>query len=478
MSLLLDALKKAAEEKEKKDSDKQDNASTEQKEEVYTHEVDEGFLLDERVSAAGDNKTVAIEEPAEEVFDLELPEDVPITDDYPVTEDSPATEDYSVTEHSLADDSSVTKDLAETETVVDKSTEKEAAKHEEMPKTALTDAVVRKTEKKESSQVQAEHDLTSYDHKDARKILEVTQKRYRNNQRIAYYGMYVFATILFFTGSYLYYTAEVLDNSDKPVFKTKNKIASQPKTEIEKKIEEQVLIAKAKLAVVDDSEEKNVTMAVVPKAKKLIKPVKIEQPITITSQKREDPLSLILQRAYKHYQAAEYKQAEQLYQSVLQRDGRQKDALLGRAAIAVVNKDYALARRFYQQLLHYFPRDSIASSALVDLNRQEVTSANESQLNILLEDNPKAAHVYFSLGLLYAKQQRVKESQQAFFEAYALDKKADYAYNLAVMLDKLGQTKAALSYYRLASTLSDKHASNFNEKFALERIAQLETGNE
>lgn len=449
MSLLLDALKKAAQEKENNKALTEEVGSHKEKSEGYSHEIDEDFLLEEEVVPSVEEKPVAVEElVTEENLNLDLQEEVSLTDESP--EISPE----------------VKKDKAD-----------QKKQSEVVTEPSMADVVIKEKAAIESRIEQAERDLRGYDHNDARKILEVTQKRYRNNQRIAYYGMYVFATLLFFTGSYLYYTAEVLDNSDKPVFKTKNIIAKQPKTEIEKKIEKQVSIAKAKLVEIDNSDEKDISTVVV-KTKEIIKPVKKKQEIVITSQKKSDPLSLMLQKAYEHYQAAEYQKADELYQSVILRDKRQKDALLGRAAIALVNKDYSAARGLYQQLLHFYPKDSIASSALVDLSRQELTIANESQLNILLRDNPKAAHIYFSLGLLYAKQQRINESQQAFFEAYALDKKADYAYNLAVMLDKLGQVKAALSYYRQASLLSDNNASNFNEKLALERIAQLEAGNE
>ncbi|MCK4708310.1 MAG: hypothetical protein KAU21_06820, partial [Gammaproteobacteria bacterium] len=206
--------------------------------------------------------------------------------------------------------------------------------------------------------------------------------------------------------------------------------------------------------------------------------VKTNKKITIIKKQKDDAISVLLQKAYRHYQAAEYEAADKLYRKVLLRDQRQRDALLGRAAIAVVNRQLTNAKVFYQQLLHYYPKDSIASSALVDLAKQQVSVSNESQLNLLLRENPEAAHVHFSLGLLYEKQNRIKESQQAFFNAFALEKNPDYAFNLAVMLDKLGQPKAALSYYKQATSLADKTTIHFNEKIVLDRIEMLEAGDE
>ena len=70
-------------------------------------------------------------------------------------------------------------------------------------------------------------------------------------------------------------------------------------------------------------------------------------------------------------------------------------------------------------------------------------------MKLLLDQNPDSPQVHFSLGGFYAGQSRWPEAQQAFFDAYTADKNnADYAYNLAVSLEQLGQAKAALSHYR------------------------------
>lgn len=451
MSLLLDALKKAAEDKEKAKPDSSEKESSVDGEADAAPEVNEELLLSEE----GQGLSEADEIVVEENLDLELTQELDALD-LEMDDDS---------EKSTADEKN-TEVVNAVEDVANERIEEVVAEiviPEEL-------AVI-------NTQPASESKLPEYNHSDARKILDVSQKRYRNSQRMAYYGLYVFAALLFFAGSYLYYTAEILDNSDKPVFKSKYKTAIVNKTEKEKNIERQVSIAKAKLSEMDNSVNTKSTAVVA--AKKPVPTVKKQvKKIIITKQKKLDPISDLLQRAYKHYQAAEYQLADALYLQVLQRDKRLRDALLGRAAIAVVTQQFETARVIYQQLLRYYPRDSIATAALLDLARQKLTTANESQLKSLLHNNPRAAHVHFSLGLLYAKQDRIKESQQAFFDAFSFDKKADYAYNLAVMLDKLGQPKAALSYYKQASNLSDHGASNFNEKLALERIIQLEAGDE
>lgn len=453
MSLLLDALKKAAEDKEKSKTDA-DTSSNESIQELAP-EVNEDFMVEDVVDSSPELLD-------EENFDLELTQDLDEIE-------------LKVDEGLIAEElkQEIVEDIPEevTKEVVSEPVE-ESVQNSEAPVEATPIELTL-----DDLQAEKNSDLSDYNHNDARKILELSQKRYRNSQKMAYYGLYIFAALLFFAGSYLYYTAEILDNSDKPVFKKNNKVYIAPQTEKEIKIEQQVSIAKAKLSEMDRIENKNTTTAIKPVRPAAVVKTKPKK-IIITKKKKLDPLSALLQKAYSHYQSGEYQLADSLYQRILVRDKRLRDALLGRAAIAVVRNEFELARNIYQQLLRYYPRDSIAVSALVDLARQELTTANESQLKALLRNNPSAAHVHFSLGLLYAKQERIKESQQAFFDAFSLEKKADYAYNLAVMLDKLGQPKAALSYYRQASNLSDHSVSHFNEKLALERITQLESGNE
>lgn len=470
MSLLLDALKKAAEDKEKNGLVADTDVSKAEKNSTEDYpEIDEELIAEESVSDDDTNqyeKNESVEQ--EEDFDLELPEDA-------VALESEAPEQEPQQEQASNNEVATETDESEPEVFVEMGNTSEPgseASAELAPK-SIQKANSEKMEAVDKSMKGSAKKLPAYDHSDARKILGVAQKRYRNKQRLGYYGLYAFAVCLFFAGSYLYYTTEILDNSDRPVFQAKNNASSIPKTQKEIKIEKQVSVAKAKLAEMDVAENKQVKVAV-PEKKKVVVAAKQKQVISIIKQKKEDPISVLLYQAYAKYQSGQYDLSNAIYQKVLRRDPRQYDALLGGAAIAVIKKDYTLAREYYQRLLRYYPRDSIAKAALVDLARQELTVANETQLKTLKRANPKAAHIHFSLGLLYARKNRIKESQQAFFDAYALDKRADYAYNLAVMLDKLGQPKAALSYYKQASNLSDNSVTHFNEKLALDRISQLE----
>ena len=474
MSLLLDALKKAAADKEKGGA-----TSTEQQSSESEFNQSEKHEASAPHSEVFDELSDHIDEPEkeeleslpslDEEIELELPEEFEELNDQPLEEEFPEEPEP---------EKEVVLELEAAEEILqqDVTTDQEEAEQESQDADELVNkAQENKILEGKRSSAEQEISLPPYSHNDARRILEVSQKRYRNNQRVMYYGMYIFSALLFFVASYLYYTAETLDNSQrtafKPSFVKNNKLAAN-----EIKATDNPMPSSVNAVSVESLQKNSVTKMVAKKEK--VAAVKKPKKITIIKQKKPDAISALLQKAYQYYQAAQYQQADKIYQQVLTRDKRQRDALLGRAAIAVVDEQYTFAKKLYEQVLHYYPKDSIAKSALVDLTKKEISVANESQLNLLLRADPEAAHVHFSLGLVYAKQGRTKESQQAFFDAFSLEKKADYAFNLAVMLEKLGQSKVALTYYKKASRLSDDHVIHFDEKLVLNRIEQLEAAHE
>jgi tetratricopeptide (TPR) repeat protein len=94
----------------------------------------------------------------------------------------------------------------------------------------------------------------------------------------------------------------------------------------------------------------------------------------------------------------------------------------------------------------------------------------------LIGRDPSSAFLYFTLGNTYIDQARWPDAQQAFFQAHHLQPdNPDYAYNLAVALEHIGQSKAALEYYRRAVLLAAaKGRSNFSPAAAQARVSKLE----
>ncbi|MGH8487625.1 MAG: tetratricopeptide repeat protein, partial [Gammaproteobacteria bacterium] len=99
---------------------------------------------------------------------------------------------------------------------------------------------------------------------------------------------------------------------------------------------------------------------------------------------------------------------------------------------------------------------------------------SESKLKLLLDEAPQAGQIHFSLGNLYARQGRWAEAQEAYFKAFGTESRnPDYVFNLAVSLDRMGQAKPAVDYYRQALVLADRRSVNFNTSQVLSRIQTL-----
>ncbi|MGH8525393.1 MAG: tetratricopeptide repeat protein, partial [Gammaproteobacteria bacterium] len=69
---------------------------------------------------------------------------------------------------------------------------------------------------------------------------------------------------------------------------------------------------------------------------------------------------------------------------------------------------------------------------------------------------------------------RWAEAQEAYFKAFGTEfQDPDYVFNLAVSLDRMGQAKTAVGYYRQALVLADRRSVNFNTSQVLTRIRTL-----
>lgn len=180
-----------------------------------------------------------------------------------------------------------------------------------------------------------------------------------------------------------------------------------------------------------------------------------------------------LQNGFNQFNAGDVEGARRSYGEVLARDANSRDALLGMAAIAQRQSQFEQAQLTYQRLLELDPNDADAIAGLSSV-RPADPGQTESRLRRALQRTPDAAPVLFTLGNLYAQQRRWAEAQQAYFRAYtAAPGNADYAFNLAVGLDRMNQGKLALTYYRRALSLAHNGIGNFNQDAVRSRIGEL-----
>ncbi|MBK9131187.1 MAG: tetratricopeptide repeat protein [Gammaproteobacteria bacterium] len=202
----------------------------------------------------------------------------------------------------------------------------------------------------------------------------------------------------------------------------------------------------------------------------------VAPPLVIVRNEVEDPLQALLGKAFAAYQGGDDAAAESAYRQALQFDTRNRDALLGLAALAQRGGRTEEARQYYRTLLELNPLDSAPVAGLIGLQGGNDPVQDESRIKLLLRQEPEAPYLHFTLGTLFVAQGRWPEAQQAFFDAYRYDSvRADYAFNLAVALDRLGQRGAAIGYYRRALELSRSGASSFNTDDVERRIDTLTT---
>jgi len=202
-----------------------------------------------------------------------------------------------------------------------------------------------------------------------------------------------------------------------------------------------------------------------------------ESNVPIKSQKQVDLVHPVLLKAFDAFQTGDDKIAREKYFEVLRLDHNNRDALLGLAAVAVRQNQLDLAAQFYTRILQRNQSDSLARSALVGLVGQMDPVKAETELKLMLNNEPGAGYLHFALGNTYALQKRWLEAQNAFFNAYRIDSNnADYAYNLAVSLDHLGERSSAVNYYQKSLTNSSKKVVSFSSSQVKKRIQQLAPG--
>lgn len=200
-----------------------------------------------------------------------------------------------------------------------------------------------------------------------------------------------------------------------------------------------------------------------------------QQPTGIQIQKQleNDTIYTSLTAAYQAYQNGDLGTAWQRYREVLQKDAKNRDALLGMAAIAQQKGQDESAMQYYKHVLALDPRDPVAQAGLSAFATGDAAT-QESRLKQSLAQTPQSAALHFALGNLYTEQSRWGDAQQAYFNASRLEPaNALFAFNLATSLDHLGQHKIAAQYYGQALQLDTTGNAGFDRVQTQRRMNQL-----
>ncbi|MEZ5651513.1 MAG: tetratricopeptide repeat protein [Burkholderiaceae bacterium] len=185
-------------------------------------------------------------------------------------------------------------------------------------------------------------------------------------------------------------------------------------------------------------------------------------------------IALVKTSAYRAFGQNRLDESEKLYRDVLVRNPLDTDAWVGLAAIASRRGDTGLARQQYERALTIDPNDPVARAGLLSVTRDEDPTARESRLRNLMASGLNGAGIAFELANTLAEQDRWVEAQQAYFEASSLEPtNPDFAFNLAISLDRLHQPGAALQHYQRAIALAEQRAAAFDPGVARQRIEDL-----
>lgn len=198
--------------------------------------------------------------------------------------------------------------------------------------------------------------------------------------------------------------------------------------------------------------------------------------IKVTAATQAPSINPVLADAYSALNSGNLEAAQKLYNQLLKSDPRSTEALLGLAAIATQQGDRDSSMKNYIRVIELDPRNSLAQAGLLNVMGSADPASAETRVKQLIARDPNSAFLYFTLGNTYIDQSRWPDAQQAFFQAHHLQPdNPDYAYNLAIALEHIGQSKPALEYYRRAVQLATARGhSNFSPDAVLARINRLE----
>ena len=166
--------------------------------------------------------------------------------------------------------------------------------------------------------------------------------------------------------------------------------------------------------------------------------------------------------------------ARRSYTAALATDPASLDAYLGLATIEARLGNVAVAASHYRRALDLDPRNATALAGLASIADLSQPEQLEGQLRADIARYPQSAALQFALGNLYASRGRWEDAQAAFFEALRLEPaSADALYNLAIAMDHMGQQRLAADYYRRAFEAARSQPAQFDPAQVARRLSEL-----
>ncbi len=166
--------------------------------------------------------------------------------------------------------------------------------------------------------------------------------------------------------------------------------------------------------------------------------------------------------------------ARRSYATAYAADSSSIDANLGLATVEARLGNIGAAAGHYRRVLNADPGNATALAGLASMADMSQPEQLEQQLRADISRYPQSAALHFALGNLYAARGRWEDAQGAFFEALRLEPaSADALYNLAVAMDHMGQSRIAADYYGRAVATARGRSAAFDPAQVERRIAEL-----
>lgn len=166
--------------------------------------------------------------------------------------------------------------------------------------------------------------------------------------------------------------------------------------------------------------------------------------------------------------------ARRSYEAALAANPANLDAVLGLATVEARAGSRTSATIYYRRALDVDPRNATALAGLAALADAARPDAVESELRSDLARSPTSGALHFALGNVLAAQRRWSEAQAEYFEAHRLEPGSpEILFNLAVSLDHLGQGRVAAGFYTRALDAARGQYAPFDPAAVRRRLEEL-----
>ena len=177
---------------------------------------------------------------------------------------------------------------------------------------------------------------------------------------------------------------------------------------------------------------------------------------------------------YEALRSGDLHAARRSYTAAFAADSSSVDANLGLATVEARLGNIGAAASHYRRVLDADPGNATALAGLASMADMSHPEQLEQQLRADIARYPQSAALHFALGNLYAARGRWQDAQAAFFETLRLEPaSADALYNLAVAMDHMGQSRLAADYYGRAIGAARGRSASFDPVQVERRIAEL-----